>query len=175
MDEILHHFETMTNPCLLVFTGGSSFQGSGGAGLITCLRIHNPTSYQTNLHQRQFNNEIAANCSETCCNREEYCPGWPGWINWFGLASCDSGLKWPGAKRHRLFFSLDELGGLTQNGKKSSKTMNARFFSKGNPTMTCCIRFGKSQLFQPPKDPFPNSHQDSVFSLGSWATIWLWF
>ena len=33
MDEILHHFETMTNDNLLVFTGESSFQGFlGGAG-----------------------------------------------------------------------------------------------------------------------------------------------
>ena len=33
MDEILHHFETMGNYCLLVFTGESPFQGFlGGAG-----------------------------------------------------------------------------------------------------------------------------------------------
>ena len=32
MDEILHHFETMGNHCLLVYTGESSFQGFlGGA------------------------------------------------------------------------------------------------------------------------------------------------
>ena len=33
MDEILHHVETMINPCWLVFTGESSFKGFlGGAG-----------------------------------------------------------------------------------------------------------------------------------------------
>ena len=33
MDKILHHFETMGNLCLLVFTGEPSFQGFlGGAG-----------------------------------------------------------------------------------------------------------------------------------------------
>ena len=33
MDEILHHFETKGNQCLLVFTGPSSFEGFlGGAG-----------------------------------------------------------------------------------------------------------------------------------------------
>ena len=33
MDEILHHFETMGNHCVLVFTRESSFQGFlGGAG-----------------------------------------------------------------------------------------------------------------------------------------------
>ena len=33
MDELLHHFESMVDHCLLVFTGQSSFRGFlGGAG-----------------------------------------------------------------------------------------------------------------------------------------------
>ena len=43
MDEILHHFETMGDHCLLVFTGESPFQGFlGGAKWISPIHSSEP-------------------------------------------------------------------------------------------------------------------------------------